>query len=132
MSPPSRALMSTFIASRFMSSARTSSPLIGAALYFGKRIATSGAHARARGAVGLAVAGLLDADLALGGAVHVEQAEAQALHAVRAAVVVDHREPRLPPAGRRHVHLARDGGYARDDLLRRVAVDLAEVDRAAV
>ena len=34
--------MSTFIFSRSRSAALTSSPLIGPALYFGKRIATSG------------------------------------------------------------------------------------------
>ena len=37
--------MSTFIFSRWRSASRTSSPLIGPPLYFGKRIATSG-HTR--------------------------------------------------------------------------------------
>src|SRR5919106_6406120 len=42
MSPPSSAEMSTFIFSRWRSSSRISSPLIGPPLYLGKRIATSG------------------------------------------------------------------------------------------
>ena len=40
-------------------------------------------------------------------AIDVEQAEAQALHAVGAAVVVDDREPRLPGAGLVHGAAAR-------------------------
>ena len=60
-----------------------------------------GADARAGRAIGLAVALVLDLNLAVRRhAVDVEQAEAQALHAVGAARVVDHREPGLPGAAR--------------------------------
>ena len=59
-----------------------------------------GADARAGRAVGLAVALVLHLNLAVRrDAVDVEQAEAQALHAVGAARVVDDREPRLPRCG---------------------------------
>ena len=58
-----------------------------------------GADARAGGAVGLAVALVLHLNLAVLDAVDVEQTEAQTLHAVGAARVVDDREPRLPAAG---------------------------------
>ena len=55
------------------------------------------ADARAGRAVGLAVVVVLNLDLAaLRDAVDVEEAEAQALHAVGAAVEVDDREPGLP------------------------------------
>ena len=89
--------MSTFIDSRWRSSSRTTSPLIGPALVLGKQDRRFRADPRARRAVRLAVVLLLHRDL-LGAidAVDVEQAEGQALHAVGAAVVVDHREPRLP------------------------------------
>ena len=56
-----------------------------------------GTDAGAGRTVGLAVALVLHLNLALGrDAVDVEEAEAQALHAVGAARVVDDREPRLP------------------------------------
>src|SRR6185436_9815030 len=64
-----------------------------------------GADARAGGAVGLAVALVLDRELVvLVDAVDLEQAEREALHAVGAAVVVDDGEPGLP-----RLELARAG-----------------------
>src|SRR6185295_17898975 len=58
-----------------------------------------GAHPRTGGTVGLAVVVVLDLDFLPGiHAIDAEQAEAQALHAVGAAVVVDDGEPRLPIA----------------------------------
>ena len=99
MSPPSSAEMSTFIASRRTSSCLTSSPLIGPCRVLRKHDRDFGADARAGRTVGLAVALVLHLNLAvLLDAVHVEEAEAQTLHAVRAARVVDDREPRLPGA----------------------------------
>ena len=101
MSPPSSAEISTFIASRRTSSELTTSPLIGPALYLGNRIATSGQRGEQAGAVCLAVVFILDGDLAVAcDTVDVEQAEAQALHAIRTPVEINNRKPWLP-AGRR-------------------------------
>ena len=58
MSPPNRAETSIFIVSRRTSSALTSSPLIGPALYLGKMIATSGQTREQAGQSVLQLAGL--------------------------------------------------------------------------
>ena len=76
----------------------------GAGFVFGEHDGGFGADARAGGAVGFAVVVVLHLNfLPAVHAIDAEQAEAQALHAVRAAVVVDDREPRLPIAVLRRV-----------------------------
>ena len=89
--------MSTFIASRRTSSAVHLLAVDRTVAVLREHDRHFGADARAGRAVGLAVALVLHLDLAVGrDAVDVEEAEAQALHAVGAARVVDDREPRLP------------------------------------
>src|SRR6185295_15603027 len=59
-----------------------------------------GADPGAGRTVRLAVVLIADLNLTIRrNAVHVEQAKAEALHAIRAAAVIDHREPRLPRSG---------------------------------
>ena len=124
--------MSTFIASRRTSSAWISPPWIGPWRYFGKQDRHLGADPRARGAVGLAVVVVLDLDLAgLRDAVDVEEAEAQALHAVGAAVEVDDRKPRFPLARLVDLAIGPDGLDQRRHPVGRLVADVPEPDPAS-
>ncbi len=76
-------------------------------LVFGEHDGDLGADAGAGGAVGLAVVVVLHLDLVVvTDAIDIEEAEAEALHAVGAAGVVDDGEPGLPFAGLVHGFLA--------------------------
>ena len=83
--------------SRFKSASLTTSPLIGPALYFGNMIAASGQTREQAGQLVLQLSLFCTwMLLSVIHAIDAEEAEAQALHAIGAAIVIDDRKPRLP------------------------------------
>ena len=98
-------------------------------LVFGEHDGDLGADAGAGGAVGLAVVVVLHLDLVVfADAIDIEEAEAEALHAVGTAGVVDDGEPGLPFAGFVHGFLAARFVHQRDDGVGFHAGDVAGVD----